>query len=96
MIEDDKEAEQIDTLLATPESGWRARKRAVQAISRSVPIAIVVSEMKGGERIIYANPEFENVSGQFAAEIVGRPWRILSGRSDSRGAERKLGAAIAN
>jgi CheY-like chemotaxis protein len=36
-----------------------------------VPIAIVVAEMKARERIVYANPEFERLSGQTATEVEG-------------------------
>lgn len=43
-----------------------------------VPIAIAVSELLDPEVIIYANSEFERVSGLGAAELEQRYWDILS------------------
>jgi PAS domain S-box-containing protein len=60
-----------------------------------VPVALVVAEMKGIERIVYANPAFERLSGQAQYRLLGRSWSILEGRDDRAGSTRGLGAAIA-
>ena len=60
-----------------------------------VPVAIAVSELEPSERIVYANLEFERITGQTNAEVVGRLWDSLPG--DASGAEdsRAMGEAIA-
>ncbi len=65
-----------------------------------IPLAIIVSEMKAPERIAYANPEFERLTGLTAASVVGQPWSVLEGApADSVPTAgknlRPLGAAIA-
>ena len=46
-----------------------------------IPLAVVVSAMAAPEQIIYANPAFEDLSGQSRAEIEGEAWSILRGVS---------------
>jgi PAS domain S-box-containing protein len=91
---DDEKAEQVETLLATPDLAGALESEQFRHFLDQIPIAMVVAEMKGRERIVYANPEFEKVSGQTAAAFVGGPWSKLSGRSESNGAARELGATI--
>jgi PAS domain S-box-containing protein len=91
---DDEQAEQVETLLATPNLAGALESEQFRRFLDQVPIAMVVAEMQGRERIVYANPEFEKLSGQIAAAIVGGPWSRLSGRSESDGVARELGAAI--
>ncbi len=43
-----------------------------------MPIAIVVSELKARERIVYVNLEFERLCGLSAAEVVNCGWDVLS------------------
>jgi FixJ family two-component response regulator/two-component sensor histidine kinase len=59
----------------------------------AVPMAILISAMGAPERIVYANPAFEALSGQSLAEIEGQPWTRLSG-TDAAAPERALGPAI--
>jgi PAS domain S-box-containing protein len=94
MTEHDTQAERVETLLATPDLADALESSQFRRFLDQVPIAIIVSEMKGRERIVYANPEFEKVSGQAANGLVGRPWSALYGQGES--AERKLGVAIAD
>lgn len=61
----------------------------------AVPMAILISAMGAPERIVYANPAFETLSGQGLAEIEGRPWSSLGG-TDATAPERALGHAIVN
>jgi PAS domain S-box-containing protein len=49
--------------------------------------------MKGQERIAYANPEFEKVSGQAPEEVEGKSWSTLRGENDDA-TQRKLGEAV--
>jgi two-component sensor histidine kinase len=59
-----------------------------------VPVAIAVSELKPQERVVYANLEFERLSGQTNAEIVGEPWDRLPGGAVTPGQTLKLGLAV--
>lgn len=84
---------QVDALMTTPNLAGALESEHFRRFLDQVPIAIIVSEMKGTERIIYANPEFEKVSGQGADALVGKPWSDLPGYDESND-ERSLGAAI--
>jgi len=92
MSTDDGQTEQVEALLTTPHLADALESEQFRHFLDQVPIAIAVSEMKGAERIVYANPEFEKISGQSSAELEGKPWSYLPGQ-DEKG-ERKLGAAI--
>ena len=94
MSEDGDKTEQVETLLATPDLASALESEQFRRFLDQVPIAIVVSEMKESERIVYANPEFEKLSGQSAGDMVGKPWSVLQGRSETDGVVRELGAAV--
>lgn len=87
-----EKTEQVDALLATPALAGALESEQFRRFLDQVPTAIIVSDMKGEERIVYANPEFEKLSGQRAADVEGKPWDALRGQGD--GDERKLGMAI--
>jgi len=60
-----------------------------------IPIAVVVSEIRGnGERIVYANLEFQRLSGQTPAAIEGRPWSVLDSHLQEDQPQRSLGRAV--
>ncbi|MEA2986464.1 MAG: hypothetical protein QOD94_2718 [Alphaproteobacteria bacterium] len=88
----DHATEQVDALLATPDLAGAFESEQFRRFLDQVPTAIVVSDMRGQERIAYANPEFERLSGQRVADIEGRPWSVLQGHGENT--ERKLGAAV--
>ena len=94
MTEEAEKAEQVEGLLATPNLADALESEQFRRFLDQVPIAIVVAEMKADERIVYANPEFEKLSGQTATEVEGKPWSVLRGQSAS-GSERKLSGAVA-
>jgi len=96
MAIDDDRAEQVETLLDTPDLVDALRSEQFRRFLDQVPIALLVSEMKSRERIVYANPEFEKVSGKIAAELVGKPWSALRGLCDTEDADRNLGSAISD
>jgi PAS domain S-box-containing protein len=86
-------AEQVESLLATPDLANALESEQFKHFLDQVPIAIVVSEMRGPERIAYANPEFERLSGQHASELEGQSWSVLHGTSDDE-SSRQLGEAV--
>jgi two-component sensor histidine kinase len=94
MTTDDGKAEQIETLLETPDLANALENEAFLRFLDHIPIALIVSAMTGDEQIIYVNPEFERLSGQPASDVMGRPWSVLRGQATAQGDGRDLGAAI--
>jgi PAS domain S-box-containing protein len=94
MTADDGKIEQVEALLAAPDLAGALEGEPFRRFLDQVPTAIVVSQMKGSERIVYANPEFERLSGQPAVEVEGEPWSVLRGLGGGENTERKLGAAV--
>ncbi len=92
--EDPTKVEQVEKLLATPDLAGALESEQFRRFLDQVPIAIVLSEMKSPEIIIYANPEFERVSGQPGTDIVGMPWSVLACKSKDANAAKDLGAAV--
>lgn len=60
-----------------------------------VPLAIVIAAIVQPEHIVYANPQFEELSGQRAGDVIGKTWSILSHRDADGSGQRTLGSAIA-
>jgi PAS domain S-box-containing protein len=85
---------QVETLLAAPDLADALESPQFRRFLDQVPIAIAVSEISGSERIIYANPEFERVSGQSAAALEGMPWNSLAGQAEQPEISHGLGEAI--
>ena len=52
------------TILDTPDLAGALESEQFRRFLDQVPIAIVVADIKGAERVVYANPEFERLSGQ--------------------------------
>ena len=92
-VEDD-EGEQVENLLATPDLAGALESEQFRHFLDQIPIAIIVSELKSSERIVYANPEFERLSGKTAAELEGKSWTVLPGQATGDNEERSLAAAI--
>jgi PAS domain S-box-containing protein len=93
MAANDEKGEQVEELLDTPHLADALESERFRHFLDQIPIAIVVSDLRGPERIVYANPEFEKLSGQTAAELDRKPWDALGGH-DSQAADRKLGMAV--
>jgi two-component sensor histidine kinase len=86
----------VDALLAAPDLAGALESEQFRRFLDQVPIAIVVSEMMPVERIVYANPEFERVSGQLADAVVAKTWAALRGHEEGgeEGTGRALGRAV--
>ena len=64
-----------------------------------IPIAVAVSELVPVEKVIYANIEFERLSGQLNAAVLDDGWQCLPGEAlspPSPQSPRSLGDAIAS
>ena len=88
-------AEQVEALLATKDLADALESEPFRRFLDQVPIAIIISRMLDPERIVYANPEFEKLSGQTASQILGQAWSALKGESHVDSPARQLGEAIA-
>jgi PAS domain S-box-containing protein len=89
-------AEPVQGILATPNLAQALESEQFRRFLDQIPIAIVVAEMNRDEHIVYANPEFEKLSGRPVAEIENKSWNVLPGQGDgiNTETERKLGAAV--
>lgn len=92
MTPKDEKTETVEALLGA--SPATLESEPFRRFLDKVPIAVVVSEMKGGERIAYANPEFEKLSGQPFSEVEGQFWGVLCGRGHGKDSGRALGTAV--
>jgi PAS domain S-box-containing protein len=94
MSQPDGNTEQVESLLATPNLAGALESDQFRRFLDQVPIAIIVSDMKGTERVVYANPEFEKLSGQASEALFNQPWSTLQGQEQGRDPPRELGPAI--
>jgi PAS domain S-box-containing protein len=69
---------QVDRLLDNADLAEALENEQFKRFLDQVPIALVISKIGNrSERIIYANPEFESLSGLTAAEVENREWGVL-------------------
>lgn len=74
----DNVPEQVDRLLGNSDLVEALENKQFKRFLDQVPIALVISRIASrGERIIYANPEFESLSGLAAAEVENQEWAVL-------------------
>lgn len=90
----DERTPEVDHLLTTPHLADALESEQFRRFLDQIPIAIVVSKVRDSESIVYANPEFEKLTGQSTSEIEGQPWDVLRGvrRGEDNGLQ--LGEAI--
>jgi PAS domain S-box-containing protein len=79
MTSGSKEAETVEKLLETPDLATALESEQFKKFLDQVPIAIAVSDLNAGERVVYANPEFERLSGKKAATLTRDHWLALQG-----------------
>jgi len=95
MADDLHEVNPAEAILATPDLAHAVRTESFKLFLDQIPIALVIAELKDAEVIIYANPEFENVTGQSIESVLGRPWDALADRTvPVRGADGASAASI--
>jgi two-component sensor histidine kinase len=92
--QDDAQPEQIGQLLDTPGLAGALESERFKQFLDHLPVAIAVSALQPSECIIYANVEFEQLSGRTSQAIVGESWRILPGTREGHGKDEPLGDAI--
>jgi PAS domain S-box-containing protein len=94
VVQDNQKPERVEAILATPNLASALENEHFTRFFDQIPLAIIVAEIKQPEHIVYANPEFERLSGQPLAGIEGKPWNVLHGQDAAGKAERTLGVAI--
>lgn len=91
---EDKPETKVETFLPASDFADALDNEQFRLFLDQIPIAIIVGEMQADERIVYANPEFERLSGQSLAEISGKNWTVIRGESKGEEATRRLGTAL--
>ncbi|AFL50554.1 PAS domain S-box-containing protein [Sinorhizobium fredii] len=87
--------EQVDRLLGNADMAEALENKQFKRFLDQVPIALVISKIGSrGERIIYANPEFESLSGLTAAEVENREWGVLEAEAAVAQEVSSLGQAV--
>ena len=94
MKDTEDKANTVEQLIATPDLAGALESEQFRHFLDQVPIAIAASDMSGKERIVYANPEFERLSGYLAADLVDKQWSIFDTAGMAEGKPCILGAAI--
>ncbi len=84
----------IEQILDTPDLAIALESDLFKQFLDQVPIAIAVAELKPVERVVYANVEFERLSGQLNTTMLGAGWDRLPGEAAPPDDPRALGAAI--
>jgi PAS domain S-box-containing protein len=96
VTEADSRADQIEDLVTSPDLAGALESGQFRRFLDQIPIAIIVAELNPDEHIVYANPEFEKLTGQSSASVQDRPWSILQGEEIGGQSGLKLGHALAN
>jgi PAS domain S-box-containing protein len=89
-----KNAKRVKELLATDHLAEALESDRFKQFLDHVPVAIAVSELNPSETVTYANLEFERLTGQPVAEIIGKSWRTLPGVGSAADDNRTLGDAV--
>jgi PAS domain S-box-containing protein len=88
------ESQQIETLLEMPNLAGALESDRFKRFLDQVPIAICVARLGSAELIVYANPEFERISGIAPAKLSGQSWSILVGEGLGKDKQRPISDAI--
>jgi PAS domain S-box-containing protein len=89
-----EDTKRIEQLLETPALAEALESDQFKQFLDQVPVAIAVSELKPSEHIVYANAEFERLTGQLAAKLIGEAWDLLPGIASEPEDHPQLGRAI--
>ena len=84
----------IERLLETPDLAVALESDRFKQFLDQVPIAVAVSELNPIERVVYANFEFERLSGQLKTAVLGNGWESLPGEATAAIGPRSLGEAV--
>lgn len=83
----DDKAQRVEELLETSDLADALKDDRFKQFLDKIPIAILVASIKDLERVIYANAEFEKLTGQPVASVIDKPWSALKGKDETGGRE---------
>ena len=63
MAADEEDVGQVTELLSNPDLAGALESERFRHFLDQIPVAIAVADLRKGERIVYANPWFEKLSG---------------------------------
>jgi PAS domain S-box-containing protein len=84
----------IGQLLENPGLADALESEQFQQFLDHVPVAIAVSKLQPGERIVYANEAFERLTGEGRRELIGGHWDRLPGPKDAQDSSRSLSQTL--
>lgn len=73
----DEPSRSVEQLLDMPDLANVLESDRFKQFLDHVPIAIAVAELMPNERIVYANIEFERLTGRSAPDVFGKDWGIF-------------------
>jgi len=74
-------ADGVEHLLDTPGLAVALESDRFKQFLDQIPIAVAVSELRPVEKVVYANLEFERLSGQLNTTVLGAGWESLPGEA---------------
>jgi two-component sensor histidine kinase len=84
----------VEQLLETPDLANALESEQFKKFLDQVPIAIAVSDLTSTERVVYANPEFEKLSGVDATKLTRENWAAVLGSGIHKQKDRALAEAV--
>lgn len=87
--------EGVDKLLGTADLAAALESDRFKQFLDHIPIAIAVAELEPEERIVYANIEFERLTGRAAPNVFGKDWSVLPGKAVATDDATPLSEAVA-
>jgi PAS domain S-box-containing protein len=93
MTNEEQPPVEVDELLSVPTEAIESE--SFQAFLDHLPIAVAIAQISGNrERVIYANIEFERLTGHGPAEVEGKAWSTLDQHLEEDRPQRSLGRAV--
>ena len=84
---------EVEQLLATADLASALEGGRFKQFLDHVPVAIAVSDLEPTERVVYANVEFERLTGRTIADLVDGGWDRLPGEASSTPGQSALAQA---
>lgn len=84
----------VDQLLGTTDLANALESDRFKQFLDHIPIAIAVAELTPDERIVYANIEFERLTGRSALDVFGKDWRMFPASAMAKDGGARLSDAI--
>src|ERR1700712_1121320 len=84
----------MEQLLESPDLAVALESDRFKQLLDQVPMAVAVSELDPVEKVIYANLEFQRLSGQLNTVVLGNGWQSLPGEATTARVPATLGEAV--